>query len=137
MIKEELVCCVRADEFLHSKRLCPVDIQNRGQGMGQVSETTRQSMWVSFYTVQGLKTGRCGRVRRSDLDAWLAGEGHGDRQGDGAGSELLRLQDAASKADVTRQTIWRWSNDGLKVVRRGRVVRIRADVLDDYLEGED
>jgi len=91
----------------------------------------RQTLWR--WRRLGLRSGRGGRINRHDLDAWLCGT-PGETP-EGAGHELLTLREAAGRADVSRQTLWRWSNDGLKVERRGRFVRVRADVLDKYLGG--
>ncbi len=83
---------------------------------------------------EGLASGRGGRVRRHDLDSWLAGA-MGNDFNPSHSIELLKLKQAAERANVSRQTIWRWSNRGLKIQRHGRVVRIRTDILDEYLKG--
>ncbi len=77
--------------------------------------------------------GRGGRVRRCDLDAWLDDSMDLPCTYDDD-DELLTLRKATARAEVTRQTIWNWSNDGLKVQRRGRLVWIRASVLDSHLK---
>lgn len=94
------------------------------------AKCSRQTLWR--WRRQGLKAGRGGRIRRSDLDAWLGGTADQHDEGGGQG-ELLRPSQAASRAGVCVQTIWRWTNAGLKVRRRGRFVWIRSDVLDKYL----
>ena len=91
---------------------------------------SRPTIWR--WKKEGLVTGRGGRVRRYDLDAWLA-RTTGQISKPAPATELLKLNQAAERAGVSRQTIWRWCNDGLKILSRGRVVRIRADVLDEYL----
>ena len=82
---------------------------------------------------EGLASGRGGRVRRHDVNTWLAGTTGLDSNPDST-TEWLKLNQAAARAGVTRQTIWRWCHEGLKIQRRGRVVRIRSDVLDSYLK---
>ena len=82
---------------------------------------------------EGLASGRGGRVRRHDVNTWLAGT-TGIDSNPSSTTELLKLNQAAARANVTRQTIWRWCHEGLKIQRRGRVVRIRSDVLDAYLK---
>lgn len=95
------------------------------------AKCSRQTIWR--WQKEGLASGRGGRVRRHDLDLWLAGA-MGNDSNSSRSTELLKLEQAAVRANVSRQTIWRWSNNGLKIQRRGRVVRIQADVLDDYLK---
>ena len=95
------------------------------------AKCSRQTIWR--WQKEGLVSGRGGRVRWHDLDAWLAGT-MGDDSSPVCLAELLTLNQAATRANVSRQTIWRWCNKGLKIQRHGRVVRIRADVLDHYLK---
>jgi hypothetical protein len=100
------------------------------RGACAYAKCSRQTLWR--WREQGLRVGRGGRVRWTDLDAWLGGTV--ELQPDNCdGVELLRLSQAAMVAGVSLQTIWRWRNDGLKVHRRGRFVRIRSDVLDKFL----
>lgn len=94
------------------------------------AKCSRQTLWR--WKKDGLASGRGGRIRRHDLDAWLADMPE-DQANPSPTTEQLKVKQAAARAGVTRQTIWRWSDAGLKVQRRGRVVRIRADVLDGYI----
>jgi hypothetical protein len=91
----------------------------------------RQTLWR--WRRRGLRTGRGGRIKRGDLEAWLSGEGGVVESRDADGGELLTLREAANRAGATRQTVWRWRNAGLKAIRRRGLVRVRADVLDEYL----
>jgi hypothetical protein len=82
---------------------------------------------------QGLPCGRRGRILRSDLDAWLSGKSASQDENPLAEDEFLTLGQAALQAGVSKQTVSRWGNAGLKLKRHGRIVRIRASVLDAYL----
>lgn len=99
------------------------------RGACQYAQCSRQTIWR--WRKEGLPSGRGGRVRRHDLDTWLAGAE--DSPKSTSSTDLLKLDQAVARAGVTRQTLWRWSNDGLKVHRRGRLVRVRADELDAYM----
>ena len=94
---------------------------------GKCSKTT---LWR--WKGQGLRTGRGGRITLSDLDAWIACDAQ--PQDDTPCENWLTLAQAAAKAGVSKSTLGRWGNEGLKIARRGLIVRIRADVLDKYLK---
>ena len=96
------------------------------------ADCSRQTLWR--WQQQGLRTGRSGRVRRSDLESWLAKERQDQAQLPSDDGEFFTFRQAAQRAGITRQTLWRWRNDGLKVELRGGVTRIRADVLNAYLQ---
>jgi excisionase family DNA binding protein len=96
------------------------------------AKCSRQTLWR--WKQEGLPSGRNGRVRRSDLDAWLNG---GDMpQSEDASKEnvWLTIAEAAARAGTSRSTIERWGNNGLKMKRHGRIVRILSSVLEDYLK---
>lgn len=50
-------------------------------------------------------------------------------------SELLTLAEVARRLNVHRGTVARWAREGeIPSLKIGGTVRIRADVIDDFLE---
>ena len=95
------------------------------------AKCSKETLWR--WRGDGLRAGRGGRILQSDLDVWLAGDAMPPSD-PCVNTEWLTLAQAAAVAGVSKQSIWRWGNEGLKIARRGLVVRVRADLLDDYLK---
>ena len=96
------------------------------------AKCSKETLWR--WRGEGLRAGRGGRILQSDLDAWLACEVPTDDAPLSKNTEWLTLAQAAAVAGVSKQSIWRWGNEGLKIARRGLVVRVRADMLNAYLK---
>jgi len=96
------------------------------------AKCSKTTLWR--WKAEGLRAGRGGRLLLSDLDAWIACEAQPQDDAPCENTEWLTLAQAAAKAGNSKSTIGRWGNDGLKIARRGLIVRIRADVLDKYLK---